>query len=49
MVEYGLGVYESIWSILGSDGRVGKRFAKLDVEDSNFCISALGETMYVSR
>lgn len=49
MAEYALGVYESMESILGSDGKVGKRFPKLDVADASFCISALGEAMYVSR
>lgn len=48
-IEYGLGVDESEFKILGKAGSVGNDLAKLEVLDASLLISAFGDTMYVSR
>ena len=48
-LTYGRGVEDSKLRILGRGGRAGKAFAKADAADANFRMSALGDTMYVSR
>jgi hypothetical protein len=48
-VEYGLGVDESEFKILGRAGSVGNDLAKVEVFAASLFISALGDTIYVSR
>ena len=48
-VEYGRGVKESMLRILGREGSAGNLLANAEVAEDNLRMSALGDTMYVSR
>ena len=44
-VEYGLGAKESMLNIFGKDGKVGNFFAKADVAEFRYRMSAFGDTI----